>query len=133
MADDGLALLTGPEVGPLLRAAVAHQGGNLVSWALEHVDSAPSASTTATYLATVAWPHGERTELLGVSARTGELSPSDERAHVFEDGTRRVAVWLYPNDPDLPGCPAPPTRSGWRRRSRPRSAVSRRRIGSPSR
>ncbi len=105
MADDGLALLTGPEVGPLLRAAVAHQGGNLVSWALEHVDSAPSASTTATYLATVAWPHGERTELLGVSARTGELSPSDERAHVFEDGTRRVAVWLYPNDPDLPGLP----------------------------
>ncbi len=88
---------------PLLRAAVAHQGGELLSWALEHVDSAPSASTTATYLAAVA--HGERTELLGVSARMGELSPSDERAHVFEDGTRRVAVWLYPDDPDLPGLP----------------------------
>ena len=82
-----------------------NQGGELLSWALEHVDSAPSASTTATYLATVRWPHGERTELLGVSARTGELSPTDERAHVFEDGTRRVAVWLYPDDPDLPGLP----------------------------
>lgn len=105
MPDDGLRLLTGRDVDPLLRAAVAHQGGELLSWALEHVDSAPSASTTATYLATVRWPHGERTELLGVSARTGELSPSDERAHVFEDGTRRVAVWLYPDDPDLPGLP----------------------------
>ncbi len=105
MPDDGLRLLTGRDVDPLLRAAVAHQGGELLSWALEHVDSAPSASTTATYLATVRWPHGERTELLGVSARMGELSPSDERAHVFEDGTRRVAVWLYPDDPDLPGLP----------------------------
>ncbi|MFT3887392.1 MAG: phosphotransferase [Arachnia sp.] len=105
MTDDGSELLTGPGVEPLLRAAVAHQGGELRGWALEHVDSAPSASTTATYLATVRWPHGERTELLGVSARTGELSPSDERAHVFEDGTRRVAVWLYPSDPDLPGLP----------------------------
>ena len=105
MSDDGLRLLTGRDVDPLLRAAVAHQGGELLSWALEHVDSAPSASTTATYLATVRWPHGERTELLGVSARMGELSPSDERAHVFEDGTRRVAVWLYPDDPDLPGLP----------------------------
>ena len=105
MPDDGLRLLTGRDVDPLLRAAVAHRGGELLSWTLEHVDSAPSASTTATYLATVRWPHGERTELLGVSARMGELSPSDERAHVFEDGTRRVAVWLYPDDPDLPGLP----------------------------
>ena len=67
-------MLTGPRVEPLLRAAVEHQGGQLLSWAIEHVDAAPEHSTTATYLATVAWPHGERTELLGVSARTGPAS-----------------------------------------------------------
>ncbi|MCG6568722.1 phosphotransferase [Tessaracoccus sp. ZS01] len=105
MPDDGMGLLTGPRVEPLLRAAVEHQGGSLVSWSLDHVDAAPEHSTTATYLAQIRWPHGERTELLGVSARTGELSASDARAEIFDDGNRRVAVWLYPNDPDLLGLP----------------------------
>lgn len=105
MADDGLELLTGPRVEPLLYAAVEHQGGQLLDWALEHVDATPEQSTTATYLAQVRWPHGERQELLGVSARTGELVPSDVRADIFQDGQRRVAVWLYPADPELPGLP----------------------------
>lgn len=105
MVDDGSTLLTGPDVEPLLRAAVEHQGGQLLSWTLDHVDAMPEQSTTATYLAKVSWPHGVRSELLGVSARSGELSPSDERARIFEDGTRRVAVWLYPSDPDLLGLP----------------------------
>ena len=105
MPDDGARLLTGPRVEPLLRAAVDHQGGQLLSWSLDHVDAAPAQSTTATYVAQILWPHGERTELLGVSARIGELVPSDERAEIFEDGHRRVAVWLYPNDPDLLGLP----------------------------
>ena len=103
MGDDGSALLTGPDVGPLLTAAVRHAGGELVSWQLEHVDQAPEQSTTATYLATVQWSHGQRTELLGVSARSGELQATDANAEIFADGSRRVAVWLYPNDPDLPG------------------------------
>ncbi|GAA4897850.1 hypothetical protein GCM10025789_14770 [Tessaracoccus lubricantis] len=105
MPDDGMRLLTSPRVEPLLRAAVEHQGGSLLSWSLDHVDAAPEHSTTATYLARIRWPHGERTELLGVSARTGELSASDARAEIFDDGNRRVAVWLYPNDPDLVGLP----------------------------
>lgn len=105
MPDDGLRLLTGPKVEPLLRAAVEHQGGRLHGWSLDHVDASPNQSTTATYLATVEWPHGQRTELLGVSARTGELTPSDARAEIFADGQRRVAVWLYPHDPDLEGLP----------------------------
>ena len=105
MPDDGMRLLTGRRVEPLLRAAVEHAGGQLVTWSLDHVDAAPELSTTATYMATVRWPHGERSELLGVSARTGELLPSDARAEIFEDGQRQVAVWLYPNDPDLLGLP----------------------------
>lgn len=105
MPDDGSALLTGPDVGPLLAAAVRHAGGALHDWQLDHVDQAPQQSTTATYLATVDWPHGRRTELLGVSARSGDLNPADANAEIFADGNRRVAVWLYPNDPDLPGLP----------------------------
>ena len=100
---DGSRLLTSPEVGELLAAAVEHAGGRLLNWALDHVDANPQQSTTATYSATVAWSYGEREELLGVSARAGGPVSSDTRAEIFADGDREVAVWLYPNDPDLPG------------------------------
>ena len=103
MADDGSALLTSDAIGGLLEAAVHHAGGRLISWSLDHVDTNPSRSTTATYSAVVAWPFGERDELLGVSARAHGPAASDERAEIFADGDREVAVWLYPNDPDLPG------------------------------
>lgn len=100
---DGSGLLTSPEVADLLTAAVAHGGGRLVSWQLDHVDANPRRSTTATYTATVDWPFGRRTELLGASARAGGRSTSDENAVIFADGEREVAVWLYPRDPELPG------------------------------
>lgn len=103
--DDGSRLLTSPAVGPLLQAAVGHAGGVLGEWKLDHVDTNPAQSTTATYMAQVEWPWGRRSELLGVSARSGGLSPTDRGAEVFADGNREVAVWLYPNDPDLPGLP----------------------------
>jgi Phosphotransferase enzyme family len=100
---DGSSLLTSAEVKDLLSAAVEHAGGNLVSWRLDHVDANPRHSTTATYSAAVDWPTGRRTELLGASARVGGRFGSDERAVIFGNGEREVAVWLYPNDPDLPG------------------------------
>ena len=100
---DGSSLLTSPEVADLLTAAVAHGGGTLVSWQLDHVDANPRRSTTATYTATVDWPFGRRTEVLGASARAGGRSTSDENAVIFADGDREVAVWLYPDDPELPG------------------------------
>ncbi|MBP8919044.1 MAG: phosphotransferase [Micropruina sp.] len=100
---DGSRLLTSDEVGELLGVAVEHAGGRLLNWALDHVDANPQQSTTATYSATVAWPYGERDELLGVSARAGGPVPADTRAEIFADGDREVAVWIYPNDPDLPG------------------------------
>ncbi|MCI1747478.1 MAG: aminoglycoside phosphotransferase family protein [Acidipropionibacterium sp.] len=101
--DDGSELLTTAAVDPLLRAAVGHAGGELESWRLDHVDANPGRSTTATYLATVSWPYGTRSELLGVSARSTGPVAGDARARIFADGDRRVAVWLYPDDPDLPG------------------------------
>src|SRR6476469_4982537 len=100
---DGSTLLTSAEVNDLLSAAVEHAGGTLVSWRLDHVDANPRHSTTATYSAAVDWPTGRRTELLGASARVGGRSGNDERAVIFGDGDREVAVWLYPEDPDLPG------------------------------
>ncbi|MEO7586908.1 MAG: phosphotransferase [Arachnia sp.] len=103
--DDGSRLLTSPRVGPLLTAAVEHAGGVLGEWKLDHVDTNPEQSTTATFMAQITWPWGQRSELLGVSARSGELSHTDRGAEIFADGTREVAVWLYPNDPDLPGLP----------------------------
>lgn len=80
-----------------------HAGGRLVDWTLDHIDTHPRHSTTATYSAVVDWPFGRREELLGVSARAHGLAASDERAEIFADGDREVAVWLYPRDPDLPG------------------------------
>lgn len=100
---DGSRLLTSREVGDLLSAAVEHSGGQLVDWRMEHVDANPQHSTTATYNATVQWPFGRREELLGVSARVGGPAPSDERAEIFAAGSRQLAVWIYPKDPDLPG------------------------------
>lgn len=100
---DGSSLLTSAEVQPLLTTAVQHAGGTLVSWRLQHVDSQPGWSTTATYAAAVDWPTGRRDEILGASARVGGRRGNDDRAMVFGDGGREVAVWLYPDDPDLPG------------------------------
>jgi hypothetical protein len=100
---DGSALLTSAEVQPLLAAAVEHAGGRLGSWRLQHVDAHPGRSTTATYAAIVEWPSGAREELLGASARVGGRRGNDDRATVFGDGGREVAIWLYPDDPDLPG------------------------------
>ena len=100
---DGSALLTSAEAGGLLQAAVEHAGGQLVSWVLDHVDANPPLSTTATYSAVVDWPYGRREELLGVSARASGPVASDAAAEIFADGDREVAVWIYPQDPDLPG------------------------------
>jgi hypothetical protein len=100
---DGSVLLTSPEVGSLLTAAVEHAGGKLVSWMLDHIDANPAQSTTATYSALIDWPYGRREELLGVSARASGPVDTDSAAVIFADGEREVAVWIYPNDPDLPG------------------------------
>lgn len=101
--DDGSGLLTSGEAQEVLTAAVGHRGGRLVSWQLDHVDANPRRSTTATFHTVVEWPFGRRKELIGVSARADGRTRSDERAVIFGDGSREVAVWLYPDDPDLPG------------------------------
>ncbi len=103
--DDGSALLTSTAVEHLLGAAVGHAGGELRGWRMDHVDVRPGHSTTVTYAADVQWPSGRRQELLGASARRSGPRGNDDRAVLFGDGDREVAVWLYPADPDLPGLP----------------------------
>ncbi len=105
MEDDpaGWALLTSPEIGELLTAAVAHGGGVLRSWRVDGVDAEPGLQTTATYQTQVEWPFGMRSELLGVSARRGGAAGTDADAVIIAAGDRQVAAWLYPRDPDLPG------------------------------
>lgn len=103
-----LALLTGPDVGDLLRAAVGTAGGELVGWRVRQVDHRPGASVTASYSARVRWADREQDETLGAS--TGIAAPAD-RPPVpgvldLSDGEREVAVWRYPLDPGLPGLAA---------------------------
>ena len=102
-ADDGSGLLTSDSVGELLSTAVEHAGGTLLKWSLDHIDTNPGQSTPATDQARVRGSYGGRDDLLGVSARAQGLQPTDERAEIFADGDREVAVWVYPDDPDLPG------------------------------
>ncbi|MGI8459615.1 MAG: aminoglycoside phosphotransferase family protein [Propionibacteriaceae bacterium] len=102
---DGSRLLSTDEVGDLLAAAVQRAGGTLVSWRIDQIDTTPRHATTATYTAMVDWPSGRRAEMLGASARSGGRSAGDERAVIFADGEREVAVWLHPHDPELPGLP----------------------------
>ncbi|CAI9407192.1 MULTISPECIES: phosphotransferase [Aestuariimicrobium] len=100
---DGSLLLTSDRIGALLQAVVERAGGHLGEWSMDHVDSNPGLSTTATYVAQVHWPYGEREELIGVSARTGGRGSGDERALLFTIDGREVAAWVYPADPELPG------------------------------
>ncbi|QEU12497.1 phosphotransferase [Dermabacter vaginalis] len=111
---DGSELLTGPQAGGVLEAAVTNAGGELVEWTLDHVDHRPSRSTKAMFRTKVRWveldgPEAEpRDELFGVSAHIGEqeknvLAP--EQSLVMTDGDMNVRVWRYPHDPWLPMLP----------------------------
>ncbi len=100
-----LALLTGPDAGHLLRAAVGTAGGELVRWRVRQVDHRPGSSVTASYSARVRWADREQDETLGAS--TGLPSAAHQPAAPgvlnLSDGEREVAVWRFPLDPGLPG------------------------------
>jgi aminoglycoside phosphotransferase len=105
-ADDGLALLTGPEAADLLAAAVATGGDELMSWRVRSVDHRPGSSTTASYAARVRGADGERAEVLGASTGLATRTDLPEGVLVLSDGDRSVAVWRWPLDPGLPALPA---------------------------
>lgn len=97
--DRDLALLTGPDAGDILRAALAPAGGQLLDWRPTHVDYQPRSGSTAGYAARVRWVDGRVThERFG--AFTG--TPPD-RALTVGNGEDQVTVWRFPYDPYLPG------------------------------
>jgi aminoglycoside phosphotransferase len=97
-----LTLLTGVDAAGVLDAAVATDGGRVVSWRARDVTHQPGRAVTASYEAKVRWADGRATTEL-LAAATGDLP--DGVLHL-DDGTDRVAVWRYPHDPGLPGLPA---------------------------
>lgn len=98
-----LALLTGPDAGDLLSAAVATAGGELVSWRARQVDHRPGSSTTVSYAATVRWADGSvAEETLGASTGLRVVESAPPGVLALSDGTTQVAVWRVPLDPGLP-------------------------------
>jgi len=98
-----LDLLTGPGATDLLQAAVATNGGRLLSWTAREVDHRPGASTTVSYRARVALPDGERPITLGASTGLRTVRSDTPGMLVLSDGNQQVAVWRFPSDPGLPG------------------------------
>lgn len=107
---DGYELLTGPNAGDVLKAAVNNAGGDLVEWTLDHVDHRPGRSTKALLRTQVRWPDLDgpnalaREELFGVSAHIGEIEKNiltTSQSLVMTDGDINVRVWRYPHDPWL--------------------------------
>ena len=96
-----LRLLLGPKAGGLLTAVANTAGGELGSWRPRQVNYQPHRSTVVQYRAAMRWPSGQATSETFVAA-TGDSLPAHGAA-VFEDGSARVAVWRWPNDPFLPG------------------------------
>ena len=96
-----LRLLLGIEAGGLLTAVADAAGGTLSSWRPRQVNHQPDRSTIVQYRANVDWRSGDTTSETFVAA-SGDRIPAGGAA-VFEDGSNRVAVWRWPNDPFLPG------------------------------
>ena len=96
-----LRLLLGPDAAGLLGAVAEVAGGALVSWRPRQVSHRPGRSTVVQYRAGMRWENGEATSETLVAA-TGDRTPQ-QGAAIFDDGSTRVAVWRWPQDPFLPG------------------------------
>src|SRR5688500_9294510 len=96
-----LRLLLGPDAAGLLAAVAETAGGTLVSWRPRQVSHQPNRSTVVQYRAGMRWANGDTTSETFVAA-TGDRVPA-QGAAIFDDGSTRVAVWRWPQDPYLPG------------------------------
>ncbi|MEQ1873616.1 MAG: phosphotransferase [Ilumatobacteraceae bacterium] len=99
---DQVAMLLGPDSSNFLRAAVDAAGGQLISSRPRQIYQQPRAGVIASYDAKVCWGNNAATAET-FAACTGDI-PEDTL--VVDDGADRVAVWRFPNDPDLPGLPS---------------------------
>jgi aminoglycoside phosphotransferase len=96
-----LRILLGPDAQGLLATVAEIAGGTLVSWRPRQVSHQPSRSTVVQYRSGMSWGDG-RTSSETFVAATGDRVP-EKGAAIFDDGSTRVAVWRWPQDPYLPG------------------------------
>ena len=94
-----VAVLLGVDSPGFLGAAVGAAGGTLISSRPKQVYHQPRQGAIASYAARVRW-RDESVSDETLVACTGDLPAG---ALVVESGSDRVAVWRFPNDPDLPG------------------------------
>ena len=106
MTHPDLALLTGADAHDLLAAAVATSGGELIEWRVRQVDHRPGSSSTASYDATVVHDGARARQTLGASVGLSTVGADLPGVLELSDGSRRVAVWRFPQDPGLPGLAA---------------------------
>lgn len=103
-----VALLTGKEAGDMLRTAFGRD--TIVrDWTIHSLHHRPGAGVTVGYSVTIdrVGPHGElaRCEEY-VCASTARLSGAGSGPLVrMEHGGTKVALWRYPEDPELPALP----------------------------
>ncbi len=95
-----LRLLLGAEAAEMLTEFFARLGGVVVACRATQVAHRPHRSTAATYRVEVEWTAGDRTSET-VVAMIGMSIPI--RVTELTDGTTSVAMWRWPDDPQLPG------------------------------
>lgn len=96
---DDVALLTGPQAGEILQAALAAEGATLGPWSVHAVHHRPGAGVTVGY--TVQAQEGGEDDYL--CATTGRVTADPGLGLVrLESGHSLVHVWRHPADPELP-------------------------------
>ncbi len=97
--------LTSDDASELLSLVIEQAGGVLLEWSVNQVHSRSSSfgiRTSVSYQAKVDWSGEIRDEILGGTT----VAPGSEPAKgviQLTDGTSEIQLWLYPNDPWLPG------------------------------
>src|SRR5690625_1178566 len=109
---DDVALLTGPDAGEILRAALAAEGTGLGAWQVHTVHHRPGAGVTVGY--TVETGSGAEDYLC---ATTGRVTAAPGVGLVrLESGRTVVHVWRHPAGPELPALADACSPSGLARR-----------------
>jgi hypothetical protein len=103
------AVLSSPEAGSLLEAALATAGLALESWQLDALHARPGAETSAAYDVAAG---GERLYLVASTAALDESERARALAVRLASDVGEVFVWRHPFDPRLPGLAAVCTAEG---------------------
>lgn len=106
LSDDTLAAvehLSGPGALPMLGAAVAELGAEMLGARLAQLVHEPGRSCTATYAVRVLWHDGVESTETFVATTSVEGPPEGAAILRTEDGQLEVGLWRYPFDPPLPG------------------------------